>query len=130
MFFVKAFVFWFGLLGLAILNAGLREKMLLPWLGDISLPISGLILTFLIIIYAILVVPFMRSKRALDYFLMGELWFVLTLGFEFLLGVIIMGIPFEEWLGIFNVMQGNLMILALVAVSIAPFLAAKWRKLI
>ncbi len=118
---------WFLLIPIAILNAGVREKILLPWLGFWSLPLSGLSLSLLIFLVTLALIPLFSTHRSSDYFWIGGLWLICTLGFEFLFGHYGLGKSWREILTIFDLTQGNLMILVLLSTFFSPHFAARLR---
>lgn len=127
---LKAMGFWLLLVVTAILNAGLREKVLLNRLGPWSLPVSGLSLSLLIFFVTLAAIPIFATNKVSHYGLIGGLWLILTLSFEFLFGHYGMGKPWSEILEIFDIQHGNLMSLVLLVTLCSPYLAARLRGLI
>lgn len=56
-FIAKSLLIWLSITPLAILNGGLREYILLPQLGAIAFPISGLLLLLCIFIVSYIFIP-------------------------------------------------------------------------
>jgi hypothetical protein len=128
---IKAIGIWFIIVILAILNGAIREKLLTPNIGSsVALPLSGLLLSILIVSVAFATVPFFGSPESKTYIFTGVIWFVLTLSFEFLFGHYIAGKPWHEIIQVFNIKKGDLFIVALFATLISPWLSAKLRGLI
>lgn len=126
----KAIVIWLIIALLAIVNAGIREKLLTPIIGpEIALPVSGLLLSIFVFLVAYVSIPFFPRKRN-TYILIGVGWFVLTLTFEFVFGHFVAGKPWHEILRAFDVPKGDLFVVALVTTLIAPWFSAKIRGLI
>ena len=66
--YTRAIVIWMLIIPLAILNGGLRENVLNK-LGDIALPLSGVILSICILLVAFIFIPKLRiAKRAIILF--------------------------------------------------------------
>jgi hypothetical protein len=126
---LKIIGFWLLFVVIAILNAGLREKVLHPWMGHWSLPMSGVTLSVLIFGVTVLIIPLFGKLSTAQYWLIGGSWLMFTLAFEFLFGHYGQGKPWPETLEIFNVAQGNLMTLVLIITLISPYLASKLRNL-
>ncbi|AWL10709.1 hypothetical protein HMF8227_00201 [Saliniradius amylolyticus] len=127
---LKAVGIWLIILLMAIVNAGIRELLLVPVIGaELALPASGVLLTALILLIAWLSLPWLRPETSRASFAIGAVWFVLTLVFELLLGYFVSGKSWSEVLQVFDVTQGNLFALALVMTFAAPWLSAKIRRL-
>ena len=128
---IKAIGIWFIIVILAIFNGAIREKLLTPNIGSsIALPVSGLLLSILIVLAAFVTIPFFGSSESKTYILVGAIWFLLTLSFEFLFGHFVTGKSWHEIIQVFNIMKGNLFIVALFTTLISPWLSAKLRGLI
>ena len=88
LFLVSALAVWFILIPLAILNAGLREKIYKKFLNELySHQLSSLV--FIIVIFTLTFfflkfIPFSYSLT--DTFIIGIIWLVLTILFEFIAG--------------------------------------------
>lgn len=61
---------------IAILNGALRENVL-DELGDVALPLSGIILSVAIFLVAYLLLPRIKNCSMRDYVIYGIIWFVL-----------------------------------------------------
>lgn len=127
---LKATGLWLVILAMAIVNAGIREKLLAPLIGPaVALPVSGALLTVIVLLVAWLTVPLFGTLRERIFLSIGVLWFALTLAFELLLGRLIAGQSWLEIIQVFDVSQGNLFVMALLATLVAPWLMAKRRGL-
>ena len=58
--YVQAIGIWFLMIPLAIINGGLRENVLIK-LGNIALPLSGIILSICIFVVAYLLIPKIKN---------------------------------------------------------------------
>lgn len=126
LFMLKAVALWGVFLVLAFLNAMLREKLISPLLGQTSaLPLSGVALSLFIFLTTLAFIPTFGVKSSNPCWALGGFWVLLTLAFEYLFGHYGMGKSWSEILPIFNVAQGNLMVLVLFTAFISPYLA--WR---
>jgi hypothetical protein len=125
---VKSVGVWILFVILAILNGGLRERILVPYLGQLlALPLSGLLLSVLIFLVSLAVFPFLSIARSSQAWLVGVLWVVLTIAFEFLFGHFVMGDSWRKLLEAYEVWEGNLWIVVLAAILSSPYLAGKLR---
>lgn len=128
---LKALALWFGILVLAVANGTLREKVLVPALGNAGgLMSSGVILSFCIFGVAFVAAPWYGHLPPNRWFLLGAFWLMLTLMFEFSFGRFIQHQSWAELLAAYTFKGGNIWPLVLVATFIAPWCAAKARGLI
>lgn len=128
---LKALVIWLVILVLAIANAVIREKLLVPAIGpELSLSVSGLLLSAIILLTVFMTIPWFSSTENKIYIVIGFSWLVLTLMFEFLFSHFVAGKPWYEIAEVFDITQGNLFVLALLTILIAPWLSAKIRGFI
>ena len=130
-FLIKTIGIWLILVIIAIVNAVLREKLITPMIGARNaLPVSGLLLSFWILLVAYVSIPFWGFSEGKIFILVGTIWFALTLSFEFLFGHFVTGKSWQEILQVFNMLKGDLFIVVLLAALIAPWLTAKIRDLL
>jgi hypothetical protein len=121
---LKAIAIWLGLLVIAVLNGALRELLLKPVAGEhVAHLASTIILCAAIIIVALFTSSWVGMKAAHDAFLVGLLWVVLTVAFEFLAGHYLFGNSWETLLADYNVFQGRVWLLVLLTNLLAPLLA-------
>lgn len=121
---LKAFILWFGILALAILNGTLREMLLIPAFGSfVGLIASGIILAICIFGTAWLAVPWWGSCTAGQWWRIGAFWLLLTLVFEFGFGLA-QHKTWAELLAAYTFTAGNIWPLVLVQTLISPRLAA------
>lgn len=124
----RAAVGWLVILGLAILNGGLRQALLVPWFGEpVGHVVSTVLLSGLILGAAWFLDPRIRAASARDAWAVGALWVVLTVAFEFLAGHYLFGDPWARLLADYNLGQGRVWILVPVTTLLAPALARAWR---
>lgn len=128
--FAKATGIWLIIVVAAILNGLLREKVLVPAIGaGMSLPMSGITLSLLIMLTAYYLIPAIGKNYSQVFVLIGLLWVVLTLSFEYLFAHYVLGKSWAEINDVFNIMDGNLFIAALFTAAVAPWLVARVRGL-
>ena len=126
--YAQAILIWILIIPLAILNGGLRENVL-GKLGDISLPLSGIILSICILVVAFILIPKIKNCKKGDYIIFGLLWFVLANVFDLSM-YISEGGGFIDLLNSYNFLSGNLWVLVVLTTLVAPMLVAKIKKLI
>lgn len=123
-----AVAIWFVFVVLAIVNGGVREKWLISAFGPVRAQvISGISLSTLVLFFAWLLLPFLGELTASQYWLVGGLWAVMTVAFEFLFGHYVRGLPWTRLFEAYDVTRGNLWWFVLVVTALSPFIAAKLR---
>ena len=127
-FISKSLLIWFSITPLAIFNGILREYLLLPALGALAYPVSGILLALCIFIVSYIFIPRLRSANKHAYIKMGIVWVFATLIFETLLGIV-MGLSFHEILEAYNFLSGNLWLFVVVFIGFTPIIVAKMKKL-
>lgn len=128
---LRAMAAWFLLVVAAIANGVLRESLLNAALGErVALPVSGLLLGALIFLVALGTVPFLRANSAVQLWLAGGLWVLLTLLFEFGFGHWVTGKSWAELRAVFNPLTGNLMLVALLVAGVSPYAVGRLRGLL
>ncbi len=121
---------WFLILALAILNGIFREAVLMPNLGrPASFLVSGILLSFLILIVAVLLARRLNSMSTLRCLAIGLLWLSLTLIFEFGFGGLIQGKTWAEMMEAYTFRDGNLWPMVLLTTFFAPLVAARLHRL-
>ena len=124
-FFVKAFLFWFVLLLIAIANAILREATYEPWLvpylGMWAHQVSALvaIVAFFGAIYWFLWrVGYWPSTKELVG--VGWLWIGMTIGFESWMNLYVRKLSFSQVLETYYLWKGELWPLVLLSLVVSP----------
>jgi len=121
---------WLGILLLANLNGAVREMWLIPAMGKIpGRALSTVVLSVLVFLIAWLTVGWIRPVSTGDAMLIGLVWLLLTLGFEFLVGHYVFHKPWAELTEDYNVARGRIWPLVLVAVLFAPLWTARIKGL-
>jgi hypothetical protein len=119
---VRSLAVWALILLLAIANGAFRESVLLPRLGDPAAHLlSGVLLMGCIAAVSYLLVPRLGAQSRRQLVNIGLLWLVLTLAFEFVLGLVVQGKSWSEVLAAYRFQAGNIWPLVLVVTAMAPF---------
>ena len=101
-------------------NGILREFLLLEPLGDeLAYQVSTITLFIFLGFYIWYIVPKVGIQSIRDSWITGVLWFLLTVLFEFGLGLVT-GQTVTEHLAAYNIIGGNLWIIIPLWVGIAP----------
>ncbi len=119
---------WCVIVFAAVFNGLFREKVLVALVGtNLALPLSGLLLSILVLLVSYILIPFLDAFEKKTFFTIGFLWVMLTLSFEFLFGYYVVEKTWHEIMEVFNFYRGNLFLLVLVVIAIAPWASAKVR---
>lgn len=116
---------WFLFMILAIINAGIRNGVYKSIVGDLTAhQISTLIFVIVIFVVTYLILRFsdlnLSGSQAL---LMGIIWVILTIGFEFVAGHYAFGNSWEKLLADYNILNGRIWSLVLLTEFITPLLS-------
>lgn len=123
---IKSVGIWLLIVIAAIINGAIRDKLLTPIIGaHLSLPISGITLSFLVLVITYFAIPFFGNIKSRVYILIGLFWIILTLAFEYLFGHYVIGKSWYEINQVFDVYNGNLFTVVLVVTGLSPWAAAK-----
>jgi hypothetical protein len=112
---------WVLMAIVAVLNGGLREVGIIPRVGEYA----GHVLSTALLVVAILVLSGLYfSWTSITYtwmelLVVGAIWTVLTVGFEFLVGYA-EGTPVSVTLGQYNVLAGQVWIAVPITLFVSP----------
>jgi hypothetical protein len=127
---IRSLVVWFVMLVIASANGGVREAFLIPELGAVvGRAVSSVSLSLLILLLTFGAIRWIQPESARDAWIIGGVWVILTLAFEFLAGHYLFGNPWNQLLEDYNVLRGRIWILVLVTTFVAPRLCAFARGL-
>jgi len=124
-FYLYAVGAWLVLAVVAILNGALRNYTYVHLVGEHAAHIIGsliLIGLLFLITYAFLRLA-RRDYDLVDLVVVGAIWLVLTVAFEFLFGHYVAGHPWSRLLADYNILEGRVWALVLLAVFLAPLIA-------
>lgn len=119
--FVYPLGVWVLMAVLAVLNGGFREVVLVPRIGEYP----AHVLSTALLVGAILVVSYLYFTNTLlnyswlELLLVGVVWALLTVGFEFLVGYV-EGTPVSVTLAQYDVLAGQVWVLVLLTLLFAP----------
>ena len=126
--FARALGIWCVLLVIASINGALREVVLIPRTGDVvGRVISTILLSAFIVILTWLTIGWIRPGTANQAWLVGIVWVLLTLAFEFLAGHYLFHNSWSSLLADYNVLRGRIWVLVLVTTLVAPRLCTAVR---
>jgi len=123
-------VVWLCVLVAAIANGGIREKLIVPRLGERRAHvISAIALSALIFGICWLTFGWLAPPDRNAALLIGGEWLCLTLAFEFLGGHYIFRAPWSKLLADYDLMRGRIWLLVLASTALAPLLSFSLRGL-
>ncbi len=125
---LKQFLLWFPMIVIAIANAGLRELVLGKYFNELtSHQISTITLIAFCAVYIGLILPFLGLKSHNEALILGLIWVLLTVGFEFIFGRV-MGTSWQVLFNDYNLLKGRLWSLFLIGLFILPYIFYAFRK--
>ena len=122
--FLYALGIWFILVVAAILNGVFRESFITSKVGEQV----GHVISTVIFICVILVVTYLfLSNLKINYtktdlLMIGALWLILTILFEFVFGHYVMGHSWNRLFADYNILKGRVWSFVLLTTFIAPLL--------
>ena len=129
MFLLRAFLIWLVIIAAETVHGILRGVLLVPIVGDLPARQIGVLLgSTLIFAVAYLFIRWIAARTKLQFLAVGLLWVVLTVLFEFVLGRLVLGLPWERITEDYDVTCGGFMGLGLLFMAATPWLAAWLRR--
>lgn len=128
--YFKAVVIWISLSVLAVLNGITRNYLITPVTGEHGgHVISTVILCVVIFFVAWLVIGWIRPGDPGEARVIGLLWVLMTLAFEFLAGHYLFGHSWNRLVADYNMARGRVWTLVLFASYFAPIWAARVKRI-
>jgi hypothetical protein len=120
----RAILSWFALLGVAIVNGGFRESVLVWWLGrGLAQAVSTVLLSGCIVTIGWFATPWIAPRSVADAWAIGFGWLTLTLAFEFLGGHFLFGKSWTDLLADYDLLAGRIWVMILLVTLLVPVLA-------
>ena len=128
-FFVVTFGMWLVFVVIAIINAAVRNKVYKPVVGDlVAHQISTVIFVSLIFVVTYLILRVSGLQLTdLSALVMGSIWLVSTILFEFVAGHYAFKNSWEKLLADYNIFKGRIWSLVLLATFLAPYITNQLR---
>ena len=118
---------WLGLLILAIINGAIRDFTYLKTLSEHKAhQISTIVLLIIISIYSFFVFGHWELGSENEAIIVGIMWLLLTLAFEFLFGHFVAKHSWKKLLSKYNIFKGDLWILILIWTAVVPLIYYKF----
>jgi hypothetical protein len=131
-FLLKGTLVWLLMPIAAMANGALRDLLLAPLLGELAAEILA-VLVLLILIYGITAVFLARTgprRRSADLWALGFLWMALTIAFELVFFGVFLGVPISELLAAYDILAGELWVVVVAGVLLAPPLVGAGLRLL
>ncbi len=125
----KYFFAWFGMVVIAIANGTLRQWGYLPLVGELAahqISSATLILFFFLYFWIVSGKWPLRSPR--EAWSVGLFWFGMTIAFEFGFGHFVFGNPWSKLLHDYDITEGRLWSLVLLAILVGPYCLFRIRR--
>ncbi|MEI7590898.1 MAG: hypothetical protein WCJ49_06275 [Deltaproteobacteria bacterium] len=121
MIFAKVLLIWLFMLMTAVALGTARVLLLVPHIGDYAGHIVNTVIVCIMFFFLIkLSLIWLAPKSRRQAWLVGLLWFFLTICFEFLGGHYLFSSPWETLLADYNIFQGRIWALVLLTLLFAP----------
>ena len=128
MYLVRALAVWLLIVFAESVHGTIRQILLAPLVGDFTARRIGVFVGMLLIfLIACFFTRWIAAPSAKSLFLVGVLWAILTLFFEFALGFLILGLSRERMFEDYDLSRGGLMGFGIVFMTFAPLIGAKAR---
>ena len=119
---INYLLLWLPMIAIAFANAALREILLRKYLAEQAAhQVSTITLILFVSVYAWFVFPFLRIINDRQAVIVGLVWMVLTMAFEFTLGRILK----QSWNSLFqqyNIFAGRIWLLFILYLLWLPYL--------
>jgi len=113
---------WVGLAILAILNGTIREKVYGKFMRELSShQVSSLVGFILFGVYIWVLTGLYRIESSRQALLIGGMWLIMTIVFEFGFGHYIIGHPWGKLFHDYNLLKGRVWSLVLIWTAVAPY---------
>ena len=116
-------VSWLGLAVLAILNGASREKFYGRYMRELSAhQLSTFIALVLFGIYIWLLSGLFRIESPKQALMIGGMWFIMTILFEFVFGRFVVGHTWDRLLQDYNLINGRVWLFVLAWTTTTPYI--------
>ena len=113
---------WIGMVAIAILNGAIREKAYGPFMDALSAhQLSTFIIILLFGAYIWVLTGTYPIESPTQALIIGVMWLIMTVIFEFVFGHFVMGHPWSRLLQDYNLLKGRIWSLVLIWASVAPY---------
>ena len=124
----RSLAIWLVLICAEILHGILRAILLVPMVGEFRSNQIGIFTgSAIILVIAYFTIRWIGAKRTSELLTVGVIWLLLTVAFEVLFGLFVVGLSWERIGADYNIAKGGLMPLGLLVMLFSPVIAARLR---
>ena len=120
---------WIGMVILAIMNGAVREKIYGPHMRELSAHQLSTVIGLIIFgLYIWTLTGIYRIGSSSQAFMIGGMWLIMTILFEFIFGHYIMR---HSWIKLFhdyNLLKGRVWLLVLIWTAVGPYVFYRIRS--
>lgn len=125
---IRALLVWLLIIAVESVNGTLRTLYLAPVIGDFPARRVGVFIAIaLIFLITLACARWMGGRTKTQLLGIGAMWVALTVLFEVVLGRFVFGYEWSRMLSDYDLSQGGLMVIGLLAMLFTPLLAARLR---
>jgi len=125
----RAFLVWLLMMAAESIHGVLRTLYLVPLVGDFhALQIGAIVGSAIVVTVAYLCIQWIGAKSAHALWMVGLMWLILTLCFEFALGRYALGYPWQRMLADYNFLRGGLLLFGMGVLGLSPWIASALRS--
>ncbi|MDF1497110.1 MAG: hypothetical protein P1P90_03540 [Patescibacteria group bacterium] len=127
-FYLLSLLAWLSLVFLAIINGSIRNYIYEPIVGNLAAhQISSVFFILVIFLVSYLFLLFTKPNfPSYHLLIIGLIWLLLTLAFEFLFGHFVAGHSWAKLFADYNILKGRIWSLVIITTLIAPFIINKF----
>jgi hypothetical protein len=127
----RAVVVWFILIAVEFVHGVLRFIFLVPYVGDFRARQIGVFTgSVLIVAVAYLFIGWLQPAVTKSLMMVGMLWLVLTVAFEFSFGHFVFRRSWNDLASDYDLLHGGLLPIGMVVLAFSPVIAARLRNLV
>jgi hypothetical protein len=127
--FKRASAVWLILIAVEFVHGVLRAIFLVPFIGDFRARQIGVFIgSALILLVAYLFAGWLHAPDTKSLLMIGVLWLVLTVAFEFGFGHFVLGRSWESLGEDYDVPKGGLLPFGMIVLVLSPRIAALMRR--
>ena len=120
---------WIPMLFIAIANGAVREIWLVNYFRELRAhQVSSATGMVLLGIYIWVIIRNWRPESAATAIVIGLIWLVMTVAFEFLFGLYVRNLSWNQLFHAYNLFAGQVWVLVLAWVTLAPYLFYRLQK--
>jgi len=119
---LRGLLMWLLFAVVAIISGILREKYLTPTLGDLRGHQAGtlIVITLFFILTYCLLGNLLVKASTVQAWMLGIIWLIMTICFEFLFGHYVVGHSWQHLLADYNILKGRLWGMVLLGITLFP----------